>query len=300
MKEASTQDDDRHATPSLGMRVLEEYNQQEKDNDDAVGTSDVHDNDDGAHDPPAAPISSTSNNNASLPVASQVEPPPELLERMRKLEEQQNSVPYATPVEENEDEKQRTKNKRCLWTLAASACIIILAIVLGTVFGVRNNNSSTAVDPTPSPTLSPESAAVKALIESVSLDGGAALQNASSPQFMALEWLQQDKNNANTTYDDWRMIQRYVLAVLYYSTGGDSWINNEKWLSPENECTWFTSAIDPICNETGGRYLRIILFGNDLQGTVPMELALLSDSLCKYGALCLWPMIRDSLFCCDS
>lgn len=46
-------------------------------------------------------LNTITRSNTALPVASQVEPPPEVLERLRKLEEQQNAVLFATLVEDN-------------------------------------------------------------------------------------------------------------------------------------------------------------------------------------------------------
>lgn len=227
------------------------------------------------------PPAISSNNDDPLPIASEVQTPPELLHRLQKLEEQQSNVPHATRVDENDTVEKQRREKRRIGIIVVSAVLIILAIVLGTVFGTRNKGNA-SMDPAPSPTLSSESEAVKDLIESVSLDGGVALQNASSPQSMALEWLQGDNANATDTYTDWRLIQRYVLAVLYFSTNGDNWDDSTNWLSSKNECTWFTSSSEPLCNETNGRYLRVVLSENDLSGTVPVELALLSDSLRKY------------------
>jgi len=34
-------------------------------------------------------------------------------------------------------------------------------------------------------------------------------------------------------------LQRHILALLSVSTGGDEWINNEKWMSSGCECEWY-------------------------------------------------------------
>ena len=33
--------------------------------------------------------------------------------------------------------------------------------------------------------------------------------------------------------------QRYVLAVLYFSTDGNFWSNKGNWLTASPECSWF-------------------------------------------------------------
>jgi hypothetical protein len=59
-------------------------------------------------------------------------------------------------------------------------------------------------------------------------------------------------------------------------------------MSDDDECTWFTHETNvetrPVCDENGA-YSIIRLEKNNLEGTLPLELALLSDSLCKFKAL---------------
>ena len=120
--------------------------------------------------------------------------------------------------------------------------------------------------------------ALEDLIVSVSLDGGSALLNPSSPQNKALGWL--SSNRFLHLYDDDQKIQRYVLATLYYSTTGESWENNNLWLSDENECDWYTAESEnPICDNVG-TLDELDLDRNGLSGELPWrELALLSSNL---------------------
>ena len=110
-----------------------------------------------------------------------------------------------------------------------------------------------------------------------SLDEGAGLRNAKSVQYKAFRWL--SGNMYLSTYSDERKIQRYVLATLYYSTNGDQWINNQYWLSDEDECTvWFSRVAevpsDSICN-MDKQMLTLDLDYNNLQGRLPIEIGLL-------------------------
>ena len=116
------------------------------------------------------------------------------------------------------------------------------------------------------------------LIRSESLDGGDALSDATSAQSRALVWLQ---NNINLgSYPDWRLIQRYVLAVLYFSTNGIEWTINNGWLSDREECGWYSdSYFGPLCKS--GRITNLFLNENNLTGIVPLDLAMLSNSLGK-------------------
>jgi hypothetical protein len=103
-------------------------------------------------------------------------------------------------------------------------------------------------------------------------------ENSSTPQYQALQWILFDLTRQSLSDD--RIIQRWVLAVLFYSTSGSDWFDSDLWLSDLDECDWLTTSDSDICDE-GGRITQIDLRDNNLEGTVPEELALLSDSLGK-------------------
>jgi hypothetical protein len=100
-----------------------------------------------------------------------------------------------------------------------------------------------------------------------------ALREENSPQTKALQWLQ---NNSNLeSYPLVRRLQRFALATLFFSTGGDRrWNNNSGWLSDENECNWFSSESLP-CRE--GNLTLLALRNNALRGTISPEISLLSS-----------------------
>ena len=63
-------------------------------------------------------------------------------------------------------------------------------------------------------------------------------------------------------------LQRYILALLYVSTGGDEWVNNEKWMSSVSECEWHGLS----CDTFEGMIDGIDLSNNNLKGSLPSEL----------------------------
>jgi hypothetical protein len=69
-----------------------------------------------------------------------------------------------------------------------------------------------------------------------------------------------------------------MLAVFYYSTNGKNWTESNDWLTHNDECTWYSDSLDPVCAESGV-FLRLVFYGNNLVGSIPPEVALLSDSL---------------------
>jgi hypothetical protein len=130
------------------------------------------------------------------------------------------------------------------------------------------------MQPTEAPTPSPQEIRkeLESLLISVSFDNGTALQNQSSPQNTALNWL---ASNVNLdSYLNATKIQRYALATLFYSTNGHSWNDNSVWMSDENECGWYNYG-GSLCKS--GSVETLTLLFNNLVGTIPNELALLSN-----------------------
>jgi hypothetical protein len=222
-------------------------------------------------------------------------------------------VPHGGNYEGTDNaEQSRQNHSRVRWMIVIGILLVAVATVLGvmlsqvlapeqqdtaslppTVSAPRATpppqTSPTAVpltayptaNPTTYPTAKPTASQVMVLtqlLSSESFDGGAALRTPSTPQNKALNWLAE--NAALSSYSDRKKIQRYVLATLYYSTSGDNWVNKFGWLSDRDECEWYNDAEGPFC--VGGFVGELDLHGpNGLAGTIPPELALLSNSLCK-------------------
>ena len=101
--------------------------------------------------------------------------------------------------------------------------------------------------------------------------------DSSSPQYAAFEWLISPVNNE--VLSNRRLLQRYALATLYYSTRGDDWTSSSQWLSDVHECSWYTSAAEFDLCDTLGNYVVLGLYNNNLRGTVPMEISTLANTL---------------------
>lgn len=214
-----------------------------------------------------------------LPVARLVQPRQQRSHPQPPPQQQQlMELPTAIP-HDVEAEKRASRRQLCL--VVSLVLVVAVGVVLGVTLGATSSNSNGEgpTGPSPSPTTL-DFASLQQLVETNSLDGGTALNDTDSPQYQALTWLE---GNANLDeYPDWKRIQRYVLMVLYYSTNGDEWGDNIGWASDEDECSWLShETTGPVCNESG-RYLSITLLENKLNGMLPLELALLSDSLCKF------------------
>ena len=112
--------------------------------------------------------------------------------------------------------------------------------------------------------------------------------NSNSYQSQALNWVAGSGGCPNCGNDGKRIMQRYVLACIYYATnnkanaltnavnGGSigNWRQSSGWTSSSDECTWYGVS----CNDSG--YVdSIVLRDNKLSGTFPSETSLLKDSL---------------------
>lgn len=136
------------------------------------------------------------------------------------------------------------------------------------------------------------------------------LTTADSPQYQAARWIADmdammenipvsvhtdpdslQQHNVNGTTDEQheahhhhvvkeKFLQRYVLAVFFFSTGGPNWDKALSFLSENHECAWFDAeiandeqefAVGVTCNE---KLLVVDIFipGNNLVGQIPSEI----------------------------
>jgi hypothetical protein len=109
-------------------------------------------------------------------------------------------------------------------------------------------------------------------------DNGQSFDDPFSPQSKALDWLQ--GNDKLWSYDLEKIKHRFALAVFYHSTDGDNWTENRRWLSDTDECTWHAANFAAPCN-LDRQYANLVLGDNNIQGTLPAELVLLSNSLTR-------------------
>jgi len=117
---------------------------------------------------------------------------------------------------------------------------------------------------------------IKAILLQTSPDSFESLQDVSSPQYQALDWLLQDP--FYPTYSGARVVQRWAMATFFFSTNGNNWDQSDNWLGDMNECSWFSKRQGDVC-DGDGNVRKIDLDSNNLAGTLPAELSLFSNSL---------------------
>jgi hypothetical protein len=106
----------------------------------------------------------------------------------------------------------------------------------------------------------------------------------SSPQSRALEWLNDDPITMSTGRATSVVLQRYVLAVFYFTTFGSGWNDKFDFMSDAEVCMW-NSGTDPtsggrgvFCSTDNKTIDWVDLKENNLQSlTVPWELFLLTN-----------------------
>lgn len=85
---------------------------------------------------------------------------------------------------------------------------------------------------------------VKDLLIRHAISSSDALNMMGSPQWNAMHWITlvddaklalPDENDKDALY---KYVQRYVMALIYYATNGQSWVHGLHWLSSTSICEW--------------------------------------------------------------
>jgi len=100
-------------------------------------------------------------------------------------------------------------------------------------------------------------------ITHIGVTSSADLLNDTSPQYQALQWM---VNKDKITQEEIISIERYILAVLYFSTSG--WQTSEKWLSDESVCSWWGVK----CSLRADMIEELNLANNEMKGNLPSEI----------------------------
>ena len=119
------------------------------------------------------------------------------------------------------------------------------------------------------------------------ISGSNVFENSTTPQSVAVEWLlnEDPMQLPIQSMDPIKLTERYILVVLYYSTGGETWADKLGFLSNRSICEWpninedesnasTTNEVD--CGETG-TVVKVAIESNSMNGTLPKELGYLED-----------------------
>eukprot|EP00934_Nitzschia_sp_Nitz4_P007583 Nitzschia sp. Nitz4//scaffold393_size11853//7276//9227//NITZ4_009022-RA/size11853-snap-gene-0.15-mRNA-1//-1//CDS//3329550223//7573//frame0 len=203
-------------------------------------------------------------------------------------------VEKATKRPSKEEEPQRKSGSILL--LAAVCLIIIGGAIVGVVVAVvggKGDESPTDTNqpsPTPAPTTE---VGFNEDISSVLLDFLServpTVTTPDSAQYRALIWVNTNGYTPLTPL----LLETFALVTLYYSTDGPNWTNNDHWLDAEySVCEWYpgdmcdaaSSGQPPVGRKRHRRLEQSVdviqvldLTDNNLQGTMPPEIAFLTD-----------------------
>ena len=209
-----------------------------------------------------------------------------------------NQEPLVEHVESVPTEARNTKRRKYVMYMSITV-LLLLAIIVSVVLSTTakdeeplNNPSkegntvsvTTTVPPSPSPTYAPLTTEQQELLDylvSISPDNGTVLlsdNHRSTPQYKAFEWLiyGNDDGSGPVNADRLHTVQFFAYVTLYYSTNGPDWFLTDNWLSTSNShvCNWARRQPSTLCPTYGSEHLG--LGGNNLVGTIPGELGLVS------------------------
>ena len=127
----------------------------------------------------------------------------------------------------------------------------------------------------------------------------AAISNPSSPQYHSLNWLSfDDELTPKLTAEYLRtfgteqslsfqrqILERYAIVVLYFATTGPNWFLLSGWLNDYDICgtrTWIGVECASMSGSNGNNddsqgVTGLELMGNGLEGSIPVEIGLLSQ-----------------------
>jgi hypothetical protein len=132
------------------------------------------------------------------------------------------------------------------WVIALSFLLSLLgftgAILLLVVLVLRNGDESNTFA-TNEQNLTSVISFLSAFLLENSTDNNSALENNSTAQYKAAQWLIDNHIIDNlslhvTSSSAFQILQLYVLAVLYYATNGNEWTNGCNFLASISVCYW--------------------------------------------------------------
>lgn len=152
--------------------------------------------------------------------------------------------------------------------------IIVLVLFAGIAIGVvvpkprEKNSMEDSVESKPMPTSAPTSMErlkdIMTVLESIS--SKESLEDVASPQRQALEWLS-FSDEAQLSPLDTSIKERYLLALLYFTWGGNYWFDSTDFLSGKNACFWKGVT----CNNDAVIAIQLPR-NNVMGGSIPIEI----------------------------
>jgi hypothetical protein len=193
---------------------------------------------------------------------------------------------------------------RRLFLFVVVGCIAIGLIIFAIVAIVHRTSgggggeSSTPTSPTV-PTIDsildePRYKEIRSNILESTFTSQAMLETKGTAQNLALRWIT-DYDPSQISTDDDMLLQRYALAVFYFSTqlntnmqdenGDGAWDKMDNWMSDKGICLWYGISCPPHLKEgveevhynENSDVIKLNLTNNGVEGTIPSELQALEN-----------------------
>ena len=152
-----------------------------------------------------------------------------------------------------QDEPESGISRKQVLFLCLAPVVLIILVIVPISHLIRHKNQTTdafhSAGDTPDPFLSERMLQTINMLIDAGITDRVALSHYGTPQYLAALWmadadpLQHNIPDARVDPEDsYYFLQRYVLVLLYYSTGGnETWHNNLDFLSEHHECNWYHS-----------------------------------------------------------
>ena len=167
--------------------------------------------------------------------------------------------------------------------------VVLVAVVVSVVAGGGGNSgSSTPVNTNDNQNSGADHPPrLKQVIQFIVNEGWTpetVLQNTTSPQYLAAQWLADFDTKNVPEQSIGEFPSRYALAVLYYATHGLDWRYRINWMSAHHACLWSstwpglsgrTIKVGVICQDRTNVVEQLFMPAMDMKGSIPPEISLL-------------------------
>lgn len=162
-----------------------------------------------------------------------------------------------------------------LKTYGGKRSLLILAVVVGVVLVSMGIHSLASAGSHKNDKA--RLATIQSKIVEAGVSSQADMQKAGTAQYHALDWLS-NHDKAELDAEDPQLAERYAMAVFFFSLGADNdhvnpdsgWKTHSGWMTEAGYCDWYGVS---CLSDTAKSVESISLESNDLQGTLPTELA---------------------------
>lgn len=173
-----------------------------------------------------------------------------MVESSMDIEQSMPTVAEVRGKSDREDEVvDPRKRKLLVYSCMAAPFLLVAIIVLAVVLVTKESNKG---HPDDLRTMD-KSQSFQRVVEYLgnhSISSIHDIARSGSPQNEAVKWLAHEDDislriplNSPASKDGYEFIQRYIMAVFYYSMGGPVWKYSLNFLAAENTCDWFSLIV---------------------------------------------------------